>query len=223
MPSTSSAPRPASRSAAAGGRASRARRAARCHRRGDRRCSRRSRPRRPPSRSRRPPPSSAARASALLGEAVEPVHVSASSVRPRPGPSRSCASRASGSRRRAARPEPRRSAGPSPPAPARGRRSAPGVVGRQRRRGLAVHDRPGSAGDRVGVAHHLAERLQVHPGGLGQPLRLGDGGEGDEVDQVARQLHRRPRPDGAGVQHPAPHQRQGVAALLEVALARRRP
>ena len=86
--------------------------------------------------------------------------------------------------------------------------AVPEVVVVERRGGGAVHDRARAAGDRVGVPDHLAELDQVESGGLGQPLRLGRGGERDEVHQVAGQLHPGAGAERPGVDDLAAHQRE---------------
>ena len=94
------------------------------------------------------------------------------------------------------------------------------VVRRQGRRRVADHDRPGTAGHRVAVAHHPRELPEVEPGRLGQALGLARGGEGDEVHEVAGQLGARARAGRAHVHDEAgPAGEHGLGPLVGVAVA----
>ena len=161
-------------------------------------------------RSRRPAPSSPGRGGAASGRSSNlPMLVR----EPSPFARRSRASAreryVDAERRRPAR---SRRPGPSPPArrtwsktPCQKSSGASGAV--VSRCMIA----PGPAGDRVGVPDHLAELDQVEPGRLGQPLRLGRGGEGDEVHQVAGQLELGAGADRAGVDDLASPSRRAPA------------
>ncbi len=74
---------------------------------------------------------------------------------------------------------------------------------------------PGAAGDGVGVAHHLTQLNEVDARGLGQPLGLADGGEGGEVEQVARQLGLGAGTDGPEVGDEPGPQVEGLAAGVD--------
>jgi hypothetical protein len=66
---------------------------------------------------------------------------------------------------------------------------------------LAQHDRAGAAGDGITMADNLAQRLDVEAAFLGEALRLGGRGPGDEAHHVAGQLHLRASAHRSGMDH----------------------